>query len=256
MTQILRRGFLAGLTASAASLLLAQDAAAQGMAQVIRLPQDVTGGDQATISRVSTVRPVVALTFDDGPHPRLTPVLLDLLKARNIRATFYVIGQNVARHPRLTARIVSEGHEIGNHTFRHPTLAALGDADIRDELDRTTQAVREATGKAPVTMRPPYGAITMNQRKMVYQTRGLPTVLWSVDPQDWRRPASDVLAHRIVDKAHRGAVILAHDIHTSTIDAMPAAIDGLVERGFQFTTVSELLGWPRWGGRTLHQSAQ
>lgn len=249
MTHVTRRAMLAGLAGTSAAALVPGAASAQNSTGAIRLPADITGGEQATITRVATRRPLVAMTFDDGPHPRLTPLLLDVLKARNIRATFYVIGQNVVRHPQLMARMVAEGHEIGNHTYRHPTLSQLGTESIQREMDRTTLAVFQATGKAPVTMRPPYGSITLNQRKMVYQTRGLPTVLWSVDPRDWQRPGSQVVANRIVGNAHRGAVILAHDIHSPTVRAMPAALDGLLARGFEFTTVSELLGWPRWDTR-------
>lgn len=251
MTHVTRRAMLAGLAGTSAAALLPTQSQAQLSARAIQLPQDITRGDQATITRVVTRKPLVAMTFDDGPHPRLTPALLDVLKARNIRATFYVIGQNVVRYPQLMQRMVAEGHEIGNHTYRHPTLSRLGTESIQREMDRTTLAVFQTTGKAPVTMRPPYGSITQNQRKMVYQTRGLPTVLWSVDPRDWQRPGSQVVANRIVGNAHRGAVILAHDIHSPTVRAMPAALDGLLARGFEFTTVSELLGWPRWDTRNF-----
>ena len=249
MKNMTRRHLLSGLALGLGTALAPSAVQAQSRTSFIRQPEDVTRGDQATITRVPTTRRLVAMTFDDGPHPRLTPVLLDVLKARGIRATFYVIGQNVRRYPQLVGRMVAEGHEIGNHTHRHPRLSDLGVTGIQREIDQTSRAVFAATGKIPVTMRPPYGAITMNQRKMVYQTRGLPTVLWSVDPQDWRRPGSDIVAERIVDHAHRGAVILAHDIHRGTIRAMPTALDGLIARQFQFATVSELLGWPRWDRR-------
>lgn len=254
MSLISRRGLMAAGAGSALTALVGTEAQAQGSAAVIRLPGDITRGDQATITRVNTTSPTVALTFDDGPHPRHTPPLLDMLKARNIRATFYVIGRNVVRYPQLMARMAAEGHEIGNHTWRHPFLTQLGTESVQRELDRTTIAIFQTTGRAPVTMRPPYGALTHNQRKMVYQTRGLPTVLWSVDPRDWQRPGSQVVANRIVSGAHRGAVILAHDIHAPTIRAMPAALDGLIQRGFKFTTMSELLGWPAWHTRKFRMN--
>jgi peptidoglycan/xylan/chitin deacetylase (PgdA/CDA1 family) len=135
-------------------------------------------------------QPLVALTFDDGPHPTLTPQLLDFLAVNNIRATFYLIGSRVARHPQLAARIAAEGHEIGNHTWSHPSLFGYSDGG-RAVADRPRQrGRRNATGRVPVTMRPPYGNLYPRQRLMLHQTRGMPTVLWSVDPEDWRRPGS------------------------------------------------------------------
>ncbi len=249
MTRISRRVLLAAGAGSALAAVTGTSARADVGASAIRLPADITRGDQATITRVNTRLPKIALTFDDGPHPHHTPPLLDMLKARGLKATFYVIGQNVTRYPQLLARMAAEGHEIGNHTWRHPYLTQLDTESVQSELDRTTLAIFETTGRAPVTMRPPYGALSSDQRKMVYQTRGLPTVLWSVDPQDWRRPGSQIVADRIVGGAHRGAVILAHDIHLPTVQAMPVTLDGLLARGFQFTTVSELLGWPAWHTR-------
>ena len=249
MTQISRRALVAGLVGVAAT------AAAPGLARAgsadpqIALPGDVARRDAATITRIATGRPVVAMTFDDGPHPRLTPVLLDLLRARGIRATFFVIGQNVRRYPALMARMVAEGHEVGNHTLTHRALTGLDDEAVLREMDQTTLAVYQATGKAPVTMRPPYGAISARQRSLLWEQRRLPTILWSVDPQDWRKPGSDVVAQRILGHAHRGAVILAHDIHRTTVEAMPATLDGLVALGYQFQTMSEIMGWPRWQSR-------
>jgi peptidoglycan/xylan/chitin deacetylase (PgdA/CDA1 family) len=191
------------------------------------------------------------MTFDDGPHPNLTPRLLDLLRDRGIRATFYVIGRNAARYPALLQRMVAEGHEIGNHTWSHPSLFGHSDASILNQVDRTSRAVHDAVGRPPVTMRPPYGNLYHGQRLMLYEARGMPTILWSVDPQDWRRPGSAVVAQRIVGGCHPGGVVLAHDIHSATVSAMPAALDGLLGRGFRFVTVSELIGWPRWDRRRL-----
>jgi len=243
-----RRTLLGGLAAlPAASLLPARPAAAA--APVIKLPDDVVARDAATISAVKTSRPHVALTFDDGPHPRLTPVLLDLLKVNNIRATFYLIGNRVKMWPQLAQRIALEGHEIGNHSWSHPMLSGLGAEAAMREIDATTLAIFEVTGRAPVTFRPPYGAFTRSQRLMLHEARNMPTILWDVDPQDWRRPGASVVASRIVSGARQGSIVLSHDIQTGTVQAMPAVLQGLSERGLGFTTVSELLGWPRWQSR-------
>lgn len=242
-----RRQFLYG--SAAASAAAALPLAPADAAPVIKLPDDIVSRDAATITAVQTARPVVALTFDDGPHPRLTPALLDILKARGIRATFYVIGNRVKMFPALTQRIAAEGHEIGNHTWSHPNMAYRGTDRVIREIDSTTSAVFATTGRPPVTFRPPYGAFTLNQRRMLHEVRGLPTVLWDVDPQDWRRPGAAVVARRIVSGARKGSIVLSHDIQYGTVQAMPAVLDGLAARGFSFVTVSELLGWPRWQTR-------
>ncbi|MEL7378766.1 MAG: polysaccharide deacetylase family protein [Pseudomonadota bacterium] len=219
------------------------------------LPRDATHLASATITRVETTRPRVALTFDDGPHPSLTPQLLDILAARGARATFYVIGRNAARYPQLLQRIAAEGHEIGNHTWSHPSLYGHGEASLLNQIDRTAQVVADAVGRPPVTMRPPYGNIHPWQARALYQARGVPSILWSVDPLDWQRPGSWVVADRILRGSHNGAVILSHDIHGPTVRAMPSTIEGLAARGFEMVQVSELLGWPRWDTRRIRLAA-
>jgi peptidoglycan-N-acetylglucosamine deacetylase len=190
---------------------------------------------------ISTSQPVVAMTFDDGPHPELTPKLLDILKQRNIRATFYVIGKNVAAYPEIARRIVEEGHEIGNHTYTHPALSKVGASRVKSELDRTTEIIRQATGVTPKTMRPPYGATNTSLNRRIHDEFSMPVIMWSVDPQDWRyRNASRVSSH-IISNSKPGDIILAHDIHPSTIAAMAPALDALLAKGLRFLTVSELL---------------
>ncbi|KPQ07804.1 MAG: putative xylanase/chitin deacetylase [Rhodobacteraceae bacterium HLUCCA12] len=199
------------------------------------------------LSRVETDRPQVALTFDDGPHPQHTPRLLDILAEHRVRATFYVIGSLVHRYPAIVQRIVAEGHELGNHTWAHPTLSRHGDHRILSEIDRTQEIIWQTTGHLPVTFRPPYGAITPRQSRMLHASRNLPTVVWSVDPQDWRRPGPAVVAQRMLQGAGPGAIILAHDIHAATVAAVPEALNGLYRRGLDCVTLSELIGWGRWG---------
>ena len=253
MSLLTRRHFAGGLTALFAAPALVGRASAQARFD-FSIPEGVTQGGPTTIARVPTEQPLVAMTFDDGPHESLTPQLLDMLRARNIRATFYLVGRRVAMYPDLTRRIAEEGHEIGNHTWSHPRLTSLGNDGLLRELDRTSLAIQEATGHPPITMRPPYGLLSTRQRALIYESRHFPTVLWSVDPEDWRRPGSSVVANRIVSRSHRGAVILAHDIIGATVRAMPAALDGLVSRGYGFVTVSELMGWPRWDSRNIRLS--
>ncbi|GAA5081510.1 polysaccharide deacetylase family protein [Roseibacterium beibuensis] len=251
-----RRRALLGLGAVLACPAVIGRAEAQAIPASFTGNGPVTRGADVTVQRVNTRQPVVALTFDDGPHPRLTPQLLDILRAANVRATFYMIGRNVARYPQLVARVAAEGHEIGNHTWSHPSLYGRSDAGVLNEIDRTSLAIQDAVGRPPVTMRPPYGNFYDRQRLMLYAERNMPTVLWSVDPQDWRRPGSSVVRQRIVGSAHPGAVVLAHDIHGPTVRAMPSTIDGLSARGFRFLTVSELIGWPRWDQRRIRIAAR
>lgn len=184
---------------------------------------------------------LVAMTFDDGPHPSLTPKLLDILKARNIKATFYVIGQNAERYPTIMRRIADEGHEIANHTWSHPNLAKMSDANVRSQLTRTADIIRQTTGQSPTNFRPPYGSITSRQKEWIFREFGYPTIMWAVDPLDWKRPGASVVTQRIVSQATPGAIILAHDIHPGTIDAMPSTLDQLRRNGYQFLTVSQLI---------------
>lgn len=201
------------------------------------LPQEVG----VSHSRGRTNLPYIAMTFDDGPHPQNTPRLLDMLRERNIKATFYVIGRSVNMYPQIVRRMVAEGHEVGNHTWTHRKLTALSDASVRIEMDRTRDIIIEACGVKPRTMRPPYGALRQNQRAWIYKEYGYPTILWNVDPEDWRRPGLSVVTSRIINNTRNGSIVLAHDLHKPTVDAMPATLDGLLRRGFKFVTVSQLL---------------
>ncbi|KMW58015.1 Peptidoglycan N-acetylglucosamine deacetylase [Candidatus Rhodobacter oscarellae] len=245
-----RRTFLA----SGAAALAFAPRAAQA-AYEIKLPPDLLRGEPATITAVRTKIPHVAMTYDDGPHPTLTPILLDELKKRRLRATFNLIGRSVVTWPDIVRRIADEGHEIGNHTWTHPNLARHGDASVLREIDRTTEAIFKVTGRPPVTFRPPYGSFTLRQRKMLWKARGMPTVLWSVDPLDWKRPGSSVVRRRIVANSVPGSIILSHDIHSPTVRAMPGTFDGLIERGLQFGSLSQLMGWPLWQMREFKRVA-
>jgi peptidoglycan/xylan/chitin deacetylase (PgdA/CDA1 family) len=253
MTHLSRRHALAaGLSFGAASLSGTQASARN----LIALPDDIVNSDAATITSVRTPSSVVAMTFDDGPHPTHTPRLLDMLRERGISATFYLIGNRVVEYPQIARRIAEEGHEIGNHSWSHPFLDRLSDAAVTNEIDQTTNAIFQVTGRPPVTFRPPYGAFTRRQRTALHANRTLPTILWSVDPQDWRRPGANVVAQRILENTRQGGIILSHDIHRGTIDAMPQTLDGLTNRGLTFVTVSQILGWPLWQTRNFRRVVQ
>lgn len=205
------------------------------------LGSEFSKGAGVTFSRVLVSGNYVAMTFDDGPHPQNTPRLLDILRARNIKATFYVIGRSVDLYPQIVRRTVAEGHEMGNHTHTHRLLSKLSDSEVRLDLARCRDAVERAAGVQMRTMRPPYGGLLQRQRELVHAEFGYPTILWSVDPLDWKRPGPSVVTSRILSGATSGGIILSHDLHAPTVDAMPATLDGLLRRGFKFVTVSQLL---------------
>ncbi|MFD1935923.1 MULTISPECIES: polysaccharide deacetylase family protein [Nonomuraea] len=189
----------------------------------------------------------VALTFDDGPG-EYTQRLLDELGRLHVKATFFVVGQMVAADSHHTLhRMVAEGHELGNHSWSHAELPRLTDAGIERELGRTQELVHKLTGVLMKVMRPPYGStnarVTAEARRL-----GLAQILWSVDTLDWRDRVATVVARRAC-KATRGSIVLMHDIHRSTVEAVPAVVTDLAHKGYRFVTISELYGKPPAPGR-------
>jgi peptidoglycan/xylan/chitin deacetylase (PgdA/CDA1 family) len=194
-----------------------------------------------TFSSVHVDGPYIAMTFDDGPSATLTPKLLDLLAAHHIKATFFVIGENVAEHPEIVARAAREGHEIGSHSWSHPNFGKMSDENIRRQLQQTEDAIKNAIGRRPTLLRPPYGSITARQKRWIHDQFGYDIILWDVDPYDWKRPGPAVVRNRILKEARPGSIVLSHDIHPGTIEAMPSTFDELEAKGFKFVTVSELI---------------
>ena len=195
----------------------------------------------ATYSRTHVDQPYIAMTFDDGPSAANTPRLLDMLKQREIKATFFLIGENVQAYPEIVKRILAERHEIGNHTWTHPHLSRLGHDRVKSEISWTQNAIKDISGYTPTLLRPPYGAITRKQREWIARALGLNVILWSVDPFDWKRPGPAVVRQRILAGAAPGAIILSHDIHKQTVDAMPTTLDALIAKGYKFVTVSQMI---------------
>ena len=185
--------------------------------------------------------PYIAMTFDDGPSAVLTPKLLDILAAHHIKATFFVLGEMVAEHPEILARAVREGHEIASHSWSHPNLGKMSQEGVRSQLQRTDDEIKGATGARPTLFRPPYGSITERQKRWIHDEFGYAIILWDVDPLDWKRPGPAVVRNRILKETRPGSIVLSHDIHPGTIEAMPSTFDELAAKGFKFVTVSELL---------------
>ncbi|MEO7319848.1 MAG: polysaccharide deacetylase family protein [Chthoniobacteraceae bacterium] len=196
---------------------------------------------QITFSQCNVEGPYIAITYDDGPHGANTPRLLDMLKERNIKATFFVVGQCAVEFPAIMKRIVAEGHEVANHSWSHPLLSKMGEGPVTEQLQKTHDAIVNTTGVAPKIMRPPYGGFTANQRAWAHGKWGYKIILWDVDPLDWKVRNAEHVKSEILRHTVAGSIILSHDIHKSTVDAMPDTLDGLTGRGFKFVTVSELL---------------
>jgi peptidoglycan/xylan/chitin deacetylase (PgdA/CDA1 family) len=189
------------------------------------------------------------MTFDDGPHATNTPKLLDLLAKKHIKATFFLVGQCAAEYPQLVKREMAEGHEVANHSWSHPVLAKMSEEGVRNELQKTDDAITHATGSRPKIMRPPYGELTQKQRQWVHNEFGYRVILWDVDPLDWKDRNAATVARRIIASARPGSIILSHDIHATTIAAMPEVFDALLAKGYKFVTVSELLAMDKGGSR-------
>lgn len=207
-----------------------------------------------TFNSVHVDGPYIAMTFDDGPSATLTPKLLDILAAHHIKATFFVLGEMVAQHPEILARAAREGHEIASHSWSHPNLAKMSQEGVRGQLQRTDDEIKGAIGKRPTLFRPPYGSITERQKHWIHDEFGYAIILWDVDPLDWKRPGPAVVRSRILKETRPGSIVLSHDIHPGTIEAMPSTFDELEAKGFKFVTVSELLGMAT--PETPHPKAQ
>ena len=196
----------------------------------------------------------VAITFDDGPDPRWTPQILDILKAANVKAAFFLVGVNAERYPGLVRRIVDEGHEIGNHTYYHPNLALCWPEHIRLELNATQLLLETITGRATTLFRPPYAADTsptqlseLTPLKIAEDLNYL-VVLESIDPQDWAKPGADIIVQRVKQQRRDGSIILLHDAggdRSQTVEALPRILDWLHTRGDTVVPLSTLLGTTR-----------
>ena len=197
------------------------------------------------IHKIETDRKVVALTFDDGPSPDETDEVLQILKDHDIKATFYLNGDQMALHGQLAPKIVKAGHELGNHGYTHRRMALRTPNDLRVELTRTNEAIRSAGYEGEITFRPPFGQKLVSLPK-VLKEMGMINVMWSVDPMssgNWSAPAS-VLTEFTLEKTGPGDIILLHPMFKTNREvrrALPSIIQGLKEQGYSFVTVSTLL---------------
>ena len=184
----------------------------------------------------------VALTFDDGPGTQ-TPRLLEILAEKHVTATFFLVGENVEERPEVVRDTAAAGHLLANHTWDHPQLTTLDDDAVRDELERTQDAIARASGTTPTILRPPYGDVDDRVRSVATRT-GLQVVLWNLDTLDWKTRDAAETRRRTVEGARAGSVVLMHDIHAATVDAVPGIIDDLRAEGYRLVTVDLLAPEP------------
>ena len=194
--------------------------------------------------RVESNDKKIALTFDDGPHPRITREILGILNEYGVKATFFVIGQNVVNYPETMELLVKSGCEIGNHTYSHENFRNMSQSEIQAEFEKCRQTLLEKFSVEPTLIRPPQGvcseALSTVSAEMDYDI-----ILWSIDTRDWDHTSSQDIARNVLANARGGDIILMHDYvsgKSGTCDALRIIIPELLNRGFEFVTVGELIG--------------
>lgn len=179
----------------------------------------------------------IALTFEAGPHPIYTPIVLDTLNTRNIKSTFFFIGNRVREYPHLVRRTFLDGHLIGNHSYDHPQMNRLNQSDMIKQIERTQEAIYNASLFESYLMRPPYGSFNTQ----LIETANMPLILWSINPQDNLYQDPDYIVSYVIDHAHDGGIIRLHDGYATTTQAVGMIVDALTEAGYEFVTIGELL---------------
>jgi len=203
--------------------------------------QGLLADNNKVIKKVPTTHKVVALTIDDGPHYKTTPQMLAVLRDKNVKLTLFILGENVVRHPELLAQAVADGHEIGTHAYSHNPLTKMSRGGVGEELDKAEKAIIGVASK-PTLFRPPGGAyndaVTAEAGK-----RGYTTILWSIDPGDWRRPSVKQVVDGVMNNIEPGSIVLLHEgqYPLPTPEAIGIIIDRLRVQGYSIVTVSELL---------------
>lgn len=179
----------------------------------------------------------IALTFDDGPHPKVTEQILNLLDKYQAKATFFMLGSRVQYYPDIAKDVLARGHEVGNHSWNHPVLTKLSIEQVSKEYTSTAGAITQAIGQGPTVFRPPYGATNETVNGQI----PVPVVLWSIDTMDWKHRNAQQLLPYVQNNLHNNAIVLMHDIHQSTADGLEAVLTYLQEQGYEFVTVSEIM---------------
>lgn len=212
---------------------------------LMNLPEQEAVRDEA-IRRIDPDKPMIALTFDDGPGPG-TRRILRALESVDGRATFCMVGDRVNDYAQTARMVAAQGSEIATHTLSHPNLAKLSAGEVRAELEQSIAAIEQVTGVRPDVLRPPYGS-TSEDVQQVCREMGVVIANWNVDTEDWRVRDADAILNHVLDNARDGAIVLCHDLYPETAAAMEQAVAALVEQGYQLVSVSELLQARAGGG--------
>ncbi len=196
---------------------------------------------QALERGIDPSKPMLALTFDDGPMPESERVL-NALAQYGARATFFVLGKNIAGNEAVLKRMVDEGHQVGAHSWSHPNFTKISQSAVQSQMERTINKVAEITGYQIHMMRPPYGALHRISRRPMIDL-GLPVILWSVDSLDWKTRSASSTVNEILSQAKNGAIVLCHDVWESTGAAMETLLPALIDKGYQLVTVEEMMSF-------------
>ena len=186
--------------------------------------------------RIDLSKPMIALTFDDGPKASNTSIVLDTLEKNGARATFFVLGSLAKNNPAIIQRMVKLGCQVGNHTYNHPDLKTLSDSNVANQINNTQSIIKNITGFEPSVIRPPYGSYNNH----IMEIAKKPFILWSVDTLDWKYRDAEYVKNHVLSHASDGAINLMHDIHASTAEAIKSIVPELIKRGFQLVTVEDL----------------
>ena len=197
---------------------------------------DSSSSDTSQTNNADEIKKI-AITFDDGPHPKYTLKLLDGLKKRNVKATFFVIGENVSNNPDVIKRMAEDGHLIGNHTYSHVQLTCISEEKAITEINKTSELITTYAGVSPKYIRPPYGMYS----DALKRETNLTPVLWTVDPRDWSVLNTDSVVKHVLKRAKSGDIILLHDIFDTSVEAAFQIIDALKAEGYEFVTVDEFI---------------
>lgn len=199
-------------------------------------PEPFKGLKSSAKEAVEQGRPIIALTFDDGPMNGKTNIILDELEKHDAHATFFVVGNRAEQCPDILKRQIDLGCEIGNHTYSHASLSNLSTSQIENQINKTNNIVEQATGIIPSLVRPPYGSKNQNVKNTVKS----PLILWNIDPLDWKTRNANSTINKILNEASDGDIVLMHDIYDPTVEAAKVIISKLVDKGFYLATVSEM----------------
>ncbi len=218
------------------SMLQTRDSAMK-VKETIAAGREAVYREENYVKTKNTGNKKIAITFDDGPHPQYTEQLLEGLKERGVKATFFVTGEHAELHPDIVAKMSEEGHLIGNHTYSHIQLSERNREEFKNQLIKTNEIISGITGKEVIYVRPPYGTW---DKKFETELNMFP-VLWTVDPLDWCSDNAACVAERVVSKADENDIILLHDYYETSVTAALKIVDRLQEEGYEFVTVEEIL---------------